>query len=562
MTRFASTYQKTIKAALATTVALGAMGSVAPLYTKAEAVSTPSFTDVKNIPSHHFYDGVMNLASRDVIKGYEDGTFRPGQNISREHAAKIMALALGLDTENVVDPGFKDVDVNHKYYKYIAALVEAEVIKGYEDQTFRPTGNVSRAHMSQMIVLGFGFDEIELSNLPFSDVNDKQWFADFIQTLYSNEITTGTTTTTFNPQQLVTRGQLASFIHRSEMEIGGITAEDFAAQSKTTFTAGAALTEGKTLSDVDSLTAEWFDKEGKVIGKGTLTEKLATEFPDATQLSMPFNAEFNYVTDGYWTVVGSFTGEPTKVKFTVTYNNGEVTSVENTRALSGGIEAQDFGPLNETGYTAGAKFTEYQAFSDIAELTVEWFDLKGNLIGKGSAKDKLMQDFPTATLVSMPFDVNFNYLSDGYWAVEGDFTGEPTKVVFTTTFENGKQVSVENTRTASGNLIAQDFGVQSENVYSAGAELTEGKTFADLEVLSAEWFDKDGISLGKGTATDKLFEDYPEATQVSMPFDAAFDYEADGYWAVEGEFTGEPTKVIFSATFKNYKEVSVENTRN
>ncbi|WP_432363787.1 S-layer homology domain-containing protein [Sporosarcina sp. UB5] len=212
MKKYKKTYQKLFRATLATTVATGALVAAVPAYTNAAEVS---FSDVKE--THHFYESVMSLTARGVINGYEDGTYRPGENISRAHAAKIMALALNLDTENVKDPGFKDVKKDYPYYGHIAALVEAGIIKGYEDGTFRPNGNLTRAHIAQMLVLGFEFEEETLSNLPFTDVNDKQWFANHIQTLYSNEITTGTSTTTFSPNAFVTRGQVASFIYRSEL---------------------------------------------------------------------------------------------------------------------------------------------------------------------------------------------------------------------------------------------------------------------------------------------------------------------------------------------------------
>ena len=127
-----------------------------------------------------------------------------------------MALALELDTVNVKDPGFKDIPKSHPYYGHIAALVNAGIIKGYEDNTFKPKGNLTRAHVAQMLVLGYKLEEDKLSNLPFKDINNKQWFANYIQTLYSNKITSGTTATTFSPNAFVTRGQVASFLNRSE----------------------------------------------------------------------------------------------------------------------------------------------------------------------------------------------------------------------------------------------------------------------------------------------------------------------------------------------------------
>jgi len=208
-----STYQKIFKATLATAVATGAYVAVAPVNTKAE---TRTFSDVKNIPSHHFYEAVMNLSSRGIFAGYPDGTFKPGESINRQHAAKFLALTLGLDTVNVKDPGFKDVSKKNAYYGHIAALVEAGIISGYADKTFKPGDNLTRTQMAKMLVLGFEFKAKGSQKNPFSDVADNKWNKSYVQTLYSNEITTGTTPTTFSPNALVTRGQMASFIYRSE----------------------------------------------------------------------------------------------------------------------------------------------------------------------------------------------------------------------------------------------------------------------------------------------------------------------------------------------------------
>lgn len=211
-----SSYQKLFRATLATTVATGALVAAVPAFSVTADAKSTSFSDVKE--GHHFYEGVMNLTARGVINGYTDGTYRPGENITRAQAAKILASALDLDTKNVKDPGFKDVKKGHRFYGEIAALVDAGVIKGFNDGTFRPDGNLTRSQMSQLLVLGFDFEVEKHSNLPFKDVNSGHWFANYIQTLYSNEITAGTTATTFSPDAIVTRGQVAAFVYKSGLK--------------------------------------------------------------------------------------------------------------------------------------------------------------------------------------------------------------------------------------------------------------------------------------------------------------------------------------------------------
>ena len=183
----------------------------------AESINV-QFTDVPE--SKAYYDAVQSLSSRGYISGYADGTFRPAANVTRGQAAKIIANVLQLDTTNVKNPHFKDVPTSHQYYGHIAALVEANVISGYEDQTFKSNQTMTRAHMSKMLSKGFNLKEPE-SNFqsPFTDVSSKNWFAPFVESLRIHDITTGTTPTTYSPAASVTRSQLASFVIRSEKVI-------------------------------------------------------------------------------------------------------------------------------------------------------------------------------------------------------------------------------------------------------------------------------------------------------------------------------------------------------
>lgn len=195
--------------ALATSMATAAVVAVVP--TDA-AAATKSFSDLDSTNPH--YTGVMKLTERGVISGYPDGTFKPYQSISRAHAAKIIAQALGLDTKNVKDPGFKDIPKSYPYYGEIAALANAGIINGFPDGSYRPNETLSRGQMAKIIANAFKLQG-DAANLPFTDVVNSP-YKEQIAALYANKVTTGTTATTFSPLAPVTRGQLASFVVRAE----------------------------------------------------------------------------------------------------------------------------------------------------------------------------------------------------------------------------------------------------------------------------------------------------------------------------------------------------------
>ncbi|MEL3960185.1 S-layer homology domain-containing protein [Lysinibacillus endophyticus] len=203
-----NTYKKLFNATMATAVAASGVTMVAPSETKAST----SFSDVST--NNGFYKEIMNLAERGIIKGYQDGTFRPGVNVTRGQAAKIIAGVLGLDTVNVSNPGFKDVPKTNEYYGAIAALAKAGIINGYGDGTFKPNEPVKRNHMAKIIAGAFKLNATTGYTTPLKDIRGE--YEGYITALYEYGVTTGKTKTSFDGLSNVSRGQLAAFVVRAE----------------------------------------------------------------------------------------------------------------------------------------------------------------------------------------------------------------------------------------------------------------------------------------------------------------------------------------------------------
>ncbi|PIC77137.1 hypothetical protein CSV74_07660 [Sporosarcina sp. P19] len=211
---------KLFKATLATTVVAGAFVAAVP------TEAAVSFKDVK--PGVHYFEPVLELAGRGVVKGYEDGTYRPNASVTRAQAAKILAHVLDLDTTNVKDPGFSDVKKGTPYYGPIAALAQAGYIKGYEEngvKSYKPNANLTRSQMAKILTLGFDLKESTLAANRFKDVKPTDAYAGYVAALLALDITTGTTPTTFAPNGLVTRGQMATFVVRTEVALKDETPE-------------------------------------------------------------------------------------------------------------------------------------------------------------------------------------------------------------------------------------------------------------------------------------------------------------------------------------------------
>ncbi|MEO4054128.1 S-layer homology domain-containing protein, partial [Solibacillus sp. CAU 1738] len=200
--------KKHAQTTMAAAIAVGSIVAVAPMATQAST----QFSDVK--VTDYYYEDVLQLAERGVVSGFSDGTFKPKQDVTRGQAAKIIAGVLGLDTTNVSNPGFKDVPTSHQYYGAIAALANAGIINGYEDGTFRPGTAVQRNHMAKIIAGAFNLNAPADFKTPLTDVRAD--YAPYVTALYSAGVTTGKTATTYEGSSNVTRGQLASFVVRAE----------------------------------------------------------------------------------------------------------------------------------------------------------------------------------------------------------------------------------------------------------------------------------------------------------------------------------------------------------
>lgn len=180
--------------------------------------ATPNFSDVSKSNSH--YAAIMELASRGIIKGYSDGTFAPEKQVTRGQAAKMIAAVLGLDTGNGANVGFRDVSPQNEYAGAIAALKQAGIIDGYEDGTFRPNESIKRNHMAKIITRAIGLQGSGSVELSFTDLHSD--YKEAISALFEYGITKGTTATKFGGENFVTRGQLASFIIRAEKAVQAV----------------------------------------------------------------------------------------------------------------------------------------------------------------------------------------------------------------------------------------------------------------------------------------------------------------------------------------------------
>lgn len=173
-----------------------------------ETDSQSAFSDMEG---HWGSDYVNQIYSEGYIEGYEDGTFRPDQIITRSEASKLIALWLNSNAaEEDCDASlFSDVDCADWYGSYVTYLYLQGVIEGYDNGTFGPALDISRAEALKILIFAKELQDTDLSDVlnPFSDVNATDWFYNVVMVGYKLSIVEGYDDGTFGPNKPVTRAE-------------------------------------------------------------------------------------------------------------------------------------------------------------------------------------------------------------------------------------------------------------------------------------------------------------------------------------------------------------------
>lgn len=138
-------------------------------------VMAAAFPDVPE--DHENYEAIEYLNANSVISGYQDGTFGPEDLVTRAQAMKIVVGALGIDFSGTYNQDFPDVFDSEWYFPYVMAGAEEGIINGYDDGTFRPGDNVNLAELLKIIVLAADVELSEVENDLFADVPAEEWYA-------------------------------------------------------------------------------------------------------------------------------------------------------------------------------------------------------------------------------------------------------------------------------------------------------------------------------------------------------------------------------------------------
>jgi len=172
-------------------------------------IAAQHFPDVP--PEYWGFPYIEYMYTNDIISGYLDGTFKPNNNVTRAQFCKMIVNTLGIEQYFPATPTFSDVAPDYWGYGYIEAAHKEGIINGYVDGTFRPNNEVSRQHVAAMIARAVGLT-YSGTEVVFSDVPVDHPYYEEIMACYDAGIISGYLDGTFRPNNIATRAHASKFL--------------------------------------------------------------------------------------------------------------------------------------------------------------------------------------------------------------------------------------------------------------------------------------------------------------------------------------------------------------
>jgi len=178
----------------------------------AQPINQQRFSDV---PDTAWYAEAVNAwIMLGILDPKQGDKLNPQLVMTRSDFAKFLAISLGLSPSNSASP-FKDTPVGTSLTGYITALHEAGLVKGFQDGTFRPNSEITRAEAASLIVTAKKLKPEPQVGSQFRDVPQKSWYAGAVGALTKAGIASGKSKVNFAPNTNIVRAEGITLLFRS-----------------------------------------------------------------------------------------------------------------------------------------------------------------------------------------------------------------------------------------------------------------------------------------------------------------------------------------------------------
>lgn len=188
---------------------------IVTLFTSQWAVHGQSLSLVADIENNWAKEQILDWLDKGLINGYSDGSFKPNKSISRSEFVTIINKVFGY--KDLAEETFKDVSKDKWYYEEISKAKFAGYISGYDDGTFKPDDSISRQEVAKIIYNLMKLNNLDNSdalNL-FKDVSEiPSWSREYINAVAANGYINGFSDKTYRPIQAITRAETIVILDR------------------------------------------------------------------------------------------------------------------------------------------------------------------------------------------------------------------------------------------------------------------------------------------------------------------------------------------------------------
>lgn len=189
------------------------------------------FSDVS--ATHKNFVAIKHLSDTSIIKGYEDGSFKPDKVVNRVEALKIILSSSNIIAEvKEESTGFSDVDLEQWFASYVMEAKRRGIVKGNPDGSFQPGREVKRVEFIKMMLETNRFKKEKWENQQlFADVPSDAWYTPYMNYVGKAGILAPTNNQLF-PEKALTRAEVAEIMYLMKLIMNGSNNQFLITQSE------------------------------------------------------------------------------------------------------------------------------------------------------------------------------------------------------------------------------------------------------------------------------------------------------------------------------------------
>lgn len=171
------------------------------------------FVDVKQ--GDYYYDAVQWAVGKKITSGTSATTFTPDGICTRAQTVTFLWRSQGSPKAAGAENPFTDVSKDAYYYDAVLWAVAQGITNGTSATTFSPDATVTRGQTAAFLWRVAKQPQVDQTANPFADVTQDAYYYNAVLWAVAKEITNGTSSTTFSPDQGCTRAQIVTFLWRT-----------------------------------------------------------------------------------------------------------------------------------------------------------------------------------------------------------------------------------------------------------------------------------------------------------------------------------------------------------